>query len=121
MTVEIWHNPRCSKSRTTLKLLQDNGVEPTVRLYLQDAPSKAEIEAALSALGIPAIDLVRTGEAEFRASGLTKDSPDAPAIRSSAMIPQPPGSRSQLRTGYGFRISKTRNQQKPMVHPVNPV
>ena len=87
MSVEIWHNPRCSKSRTTLKLLQDNGVEPTVRLYLQDAPSKAEIEAALSALGIPAIDLVRTDEAEFRASGLTKDSPDADLI--AAMVSTP--------------------------------
>ena len=87
MSVEIWHNPRCSKSRATLKLLQENGVEPRVRLYLEDAPSKAEIEAVLSALGIPAIGLVRTGETEFRASGLTKDSPAADLI--SAMVSTP--------------------------------
>ena len=88
MSVEIWHNPRCSKSRTTLKLLQENGVEPTVRLYLQDVPSKADIEAVLLALGIPAIDLVRTGEAEFRGLGLTKDCPDADLI--AAMVSTSP-------------------------------
>ena len=88
MSFEIWHNPRCSKSRATLKLLQENGVEPTVRQYLQDAPSKAEIENVLSALGISAIDLVRTSEPEFRATGLTKDSPDADLIDAMAATPK---------------------------------
>ena len=44
MTVTIWHNPRCSKSRQTLDLLKSNGVEPTIREYLKAPPSTAEIE-----------------------------------------------------------------------------
>ena len=42
MNVVIWHNPRCSKSRQTLALLEEQGVTPEVRLYLDDAPSAAE-------------------------------------------------------------------------------
>ncbi|WP_417772542.1 arsenate reductase (glutaredoxin) [Stappia sp.] len=49
--IVIWHNPRCSKSRATLALLEARGVVPAVRLYLEDAPSQAEIRAALAALG----------------------------------------------------------------------
>lgn len=70
MSVTIWHNPRCSKSRQTLELLRENGVEPEVRLYLDDAPSRAELEAALTALGLPPSGLIRTGEAEYRELGL---------------------------------------------------
>ncbi|OYY38315.1 MAG: arsenate reductase (glutaredoxin), partial [Rhodospirillales bacterium 35-66-84] len=44
MTVTIWHNPRCSKSRQTLELLKSSGVEPAVREYLKAPPSKAEVE-----------------------------------------------------------------------------
>ncbi len=69
MTV-IWHNPRCSKSRETLALLHARGIAPEVRLYLQDAPTGAEIRAALAALGRPAADLVRRGEPAFRDLGL---------------------------------------------------
>lgn len=69
MTV-IWHNPRCSKSRETLALLQARGIVPEVRLYLQDPPTAAELRAALTALGRPAAALVRRGEALFRDLGL---------------------------------------------------
>ena len=68
MTV-IWHNPRCSKSRETLALLHAQGIAPEVRLYLDDAPSEAEIRAALAALGCPATGLVRRGETLYRALG----------------------------------------------------
>ena len=52
MSWTIWHNPRCSKSRQTLKLLQDRGIEPTVRLYLADPPSADEITVVLDQLGM---------------------------------------------------------------------
>lgn len=67
MTVTIWHNPRCSKSRQTLDLLKSEGVEPTVREYLKQPPSKAEIEKLLSQLGGDPRELIRDGEAEFKA------------------------------------------------------
>ncbi|MBC3194191.1 arsenate reductase (glutaredoxin) [Pseudonocardia sp. C8] len=69
--MEIWHNPRCSKSRATLALLQEHGVEPTVRRYLDDPPTRAELEDALAALGTDdPLAITRTGEAAFREQGL---------------------------------------------------
>ena len=44
MTIILWHNPRCGKSRQTLELLHSKGIEPTVREYLKQPPSKAEVE-----------------------------------------------------------------------------
>jgi arsenate reductase len=65
MTVTIWHNPRCSKSRQTLELLQKKGVTPTIRDYLKQPPSKAEVETLLDMVADPA-ELIRDGEAEFK-------------------------------------------------------
>lgn len=61
----IYHNPRCSKSRQTLTLLQKNGIDPTQRLYLQDPPDAETLKAVLKALGIPARELLRTGESVY--------------------------------------------------------
>jgi arsenate reductase len=72
MTVTIWHNPRCSKSRQTLDLLKSEGVGPTVREYLKQPPSKAEIEKLLSQLGGDPRELIRDGEAEFKALKVRK-------------------------------------------------
>lgn len=88
MTLILWHNPRCTKSRQTLALLEDRGLAPTIRRYLDDAPSEAEIRAALKALGLPAIGLVRTKEALFAELGLTKDSPDDALIAAMAANPR---------------------------------
>ncbi len=68
--VTIYHNPRCSKSRQTLALLEENGVQPEVRKYLDDAPSADELKLVLSQLGINARDLLRKKEAEFKENGL---------------------------------------------------
>lgn len=87
MTVTIWHNPRCSKSRETLALLKDQGHEPEIRLYLKEAPSEAEIRDALSRLGIAPIDLMRTGEARFRELGLGIDIDDDTLV--AAMSAEP--------------------------------
>lgn len=87
MTVTIWHNPRCSKSRQTLDLLVSRGLDPEVRLYLNDPPSTDEIRAALAALDRPAIGLVRTGEAAFREAALSKDSPEDTLVAAMAAHP----------------------------------
>ena len=72
MTVTIWHNPRCSKSRQTLALLQEKGVTPTIREYLKQPPSKAEVETLLDMVGGEPGELLRDGEAEFKALGKKK-------------------------------------------------
>lgn len=87
MTVTIWHNPRCSKSRATLALLRERGIDATVRLYLDDAPSASEIRSALTQLNIPALALVRRGEARFREAGLSRDSSDDDLVAAMAAHP----------------------------------
>lgn len=87
MAVTLWHNPRCSKSRQALALLEDHGAEVTIRKYLEDAPSEAEIKEALAMLGLSPIQMMRIKEPEFKAAGLTKDSDDAALI--AAMVATP--------------------------------
>lgn len=62
MAVTIYHNPRCSKSRATLALLQDRGVEPVVVEYLKDPPDAAELKRILDMLGMRPRDLMRRKE-----------------------------------------------------------
>jgi arsenate reductase len=73
----IWHNPRCSKSRQTLALLEEKGLTPKIRKYLEDAPSATEIKDVLKKLGKSPLELVRTNEAEFKELGLKGASDDA--------------------------------------------
>lgn len=70
----IWHNPRCSKSRQTLALLEENGHSPTVRLYLQDTPTRTEIETVLTQLGLTASQLLRKGEKLYKEMQLAEAS-----------------------------------------------
>jgi arsenate reductase len=76
MTIEIFHNPRCSKSRATLALLEERGYAPTIRLYLEEPPDSAELRAVLKKLGMGARDLIRKGEVEYRELGLADVSLD---------------------------------------------
>ena len=70
MALTIYHNPRCSKSRKTLELINDAGIEPELRLYLKDSPTADEILDLAARLGRPVADLLRRGESEFKeASG----------------------------------------------------
>ncbi len=85
--IEYWHNPRCSKSRAGLALLQDRGAEVTVRKYLEDAPSADELRAVLSRLGIPAIEMMRRGEARFKELGLSKEIPEEALVQAMAENP----------------------------------
>ncbi len=70
MTVKIYHNPRCTKSRQTLALLQERGIKPQVIEYLQTPPSVKELEEILQMLGIKPRDLMRKGEALYKDQGL---------------------------------------------------
>ena len=74
MSLRIYHNPRCSKSRNTLALIQDAGIEPTIVRYLEEAPSAAEILDLAKKLGGTVADLLRRGESEF------KDASDLPDL-----------------------------------------
>ena len=67
-TATIYHNPRCSKSRNTLALLEENGISPTVIEYLKTPPNADELNNILTQLGISARELMRAGEDEFKAA-----------------------------------------------------
>ena len=71
--ITIWHNPRCSKSRASLALLEENGVTPEQVLYLETPPSKDQITQTLSYLNAKAIDIMRTTEPTFKTLNLSKD------------------------------------------------
>ena len=66
MTVTIYHNPRCSKSRQTLELLRGNGVEPRIVEYLKDPPSAKRLGELLDLLGLEPRALMRKGEAPYK-------------------------------------------------------
>ena len=87
--MEIWHNPRCSKSRETMQLLTESGVEPNVRRYLDDPPSADELRRVLELLGIGPWDLVRMGEAEAKELGMADWGHDDPDRWIEAMVAHP--------------------------------
>ncbi|MGV6852126.1 MAG: arsenate reductase (glutaredoxin) [bacterium] len=66
MTTVIYHNPRCSKSRQTLSLLEEKGVTPEVIKYLENPPSAEELDAILNMLGLQPADLMRKNEGEYK-------------------------------------------------------
>jgi len=68
MAVTIYHNPRCSKSRRTLELVQESGVAHSVVLYLENTPGADEIVNLAKKLGVSVRDLLRRGESEFTAA-----------------------------------------------------
>ena len=74
--ITIWHNPRCSKSRATLALLETRGIAASVRLYLADAPSRPELEHVLTLLGCPPIAMMRRKDSAFAEAGLSENSAD---------------------------------------------
>ncbi|UCH49265.1 MAG: arsenate reductase (glutaredoxin) [Betaproteobacteria bacterium] len=65
-SVTIYHNPRCSKSRKTLALLEEHGIEPTVVEYLKNPPDKQELGTITRKLGMKPEQIVRRGEASFK-------------------------------------------------------
>ena len=80
MSLKIYHNPRCSKSRKTLEIIQNAGAEPTIILYLQDTPRAAEILDIANKLGKAVADLLRRGESQF------KEADDLPDLADDAAL-----------------------------------
>jgi arsenate reductase len=68
--MELWHNPRCSKSRSAKKILDGRGTTYTERRYLDDPPTAEELDAALTGMGKEPWDVARTGEAVAKELGL---------------------------------------------------
>ena len=87
MTTTIWHNPRCSKSRQTLALLEERSISPDVRLYLDDTPSTSEMAEVLRQLDIKPWELLRRGEKVFKELGLDKDTADKALIEAMSANP----------------------------------
>lgn len=79
--ITLYHNPRCSKSREALALLEAQGHTPDIVLYLQTPPTAATLKSLLKALGIPARELLRSKEAEYSELGL-----DDPGLGETALI-----------------------------------
>ena len=80
MALTIYHNPRCSKSRKTLELIRVAGVEPQIRLYLDDTPTAEDIVAVAARLGMPVADLLRRGEKDFKTATDLPDLADDAAL-----------------------------------------
>ena len=74
MTVQIFHNPKCSKSRETLGLLREQGIEPEIVEYLKTPPTEQKLRELLEALGIRPVELVRLKQKEFVETGLDASS-----------------------------------------------
>lgn len=87
MATVIWHNPRCSKSRQTLQLLQDQGINAEVNEYLKKAPSRDELEQVLAQLEITAAQLLRRNEDEAKAQNLST-ADDATIIEAMTQCPK---------------------------------
>ena len=81
MTVTIYHNPRCSKSRQTLALLEERGVALEVVPYLEDPPNAAELDRILRLLGLEPRELMRRKEAPYKENGL-----DDPTLSRETLI-----------------------------------
>ena len=73
MEITIYHNPRCSKSRQTLELLEKNGIEPTIIDYLQSPPSHQQLDSILRGLEMQPRELMRENEAQYKDLGLADE------------------------------------------------
>lgn len=74
MSVQIYHNPRCSKSRQALELLREKGIDPEIVEYLKTPPDRQTLERVLDLLGMEPRQLMRCKEAEYKQAGL--DNPE---------------------------------------------
>ena len=86
MAVTIYHNPRCTKSRETLALLEKKGVKPTIIEYLKTPPTAAELKKLLAMMGKSPREAIRKGEAPYKDLGLAEAS-DAELIKAMAENP----------------------------------
>ena len=85
--VIIYHNNRCSKSRSALAILEEQGIPYKVRYYLQDPPSEQELKALLRKAGLKAIDIVRKSEPLYKEQYKDKDLSEAEWLKVLAANP----------------------------------
>lgn len=81
MSVTIYHNPRCSKSRQTLALIEEAGISPEIVLYLEAPPDAEELDRILKLLGLEPRQLMRAREPEYKEQGL-----DDPSLSRDTLI-----------------------------------
>jgi len=87
MTDVFLHNPRCSKSRAALEIVREAEVELPVREYLREPLSVEELRSIVEMLGVRPIEIVRRGEGQFAALGLSDATPDDDVLRAMAENP----------------------------------
>lgn len=87
-TYTILHNPRCSKSRQTLGILEEKGVETEVVKYLEETPSAEEIKVILKKLNISARELMRTKEDQYKTLGLKDEMDEEKLVEAMAAHPK---------------------------------
>ena len=87
-TYTIWHNPRCSKSRQTMGILEENGIEADVVKYLDETQSVEAIKEVLNKLNISARELMRTKEDEYKSLGLKDEMDEDKLIEAMADHPK---------------------------------
>ncbi|WP_305906400.1 arsenate reductase (glutaredoxin) [Methylomarinum sp. Ch1-1] len=80
MSVKIYHNPRCSKSRQTLQLIREQGIEPEIIEYLKTPPTEAELSDILDKLDMQPRDLMRKKEKEYKQTGMDDESLNRDAL-----------------------------------------
>ena len=88
MSTTIWHNPRCSKSRQTMEILREKGVEAEVVKYLETTPSAQDITEVLKKLGLSARELMRTKEEEYKTLNLKNENDELKLIEAMASHPK---------------------------------
>jgi arsenate reductase len=86
--VKIWHNPKCSKSREAMEILQDNNCEAEVVKYLEEKPDAKKIKAILKMLGIKPRELMRTKEDIYKELNLNSEKSDEALIEAMAKHPK---------------------------------
>lgn len=89
MNVVIYHNPRCSKSRQTLELLRERGLQPEVVEYLKNPPDAATLDDILAHLGLEPRALMRKGEAVYRELSLDRAALIAAMVANPTLIERP--------------------------------
>ena len=86
MSLTIYHNPRCSKSREALRLIEDRGLEPQVVRYLETPPDAPTLDAILRLLGLEPRELMRRKEPEYEALGLDDPSQSREALIAAMVV-----------------------------------
>jgi arsenate reductase (glutaredoxin) len=93
MTITLYHNPRCSKSRATLERIRARGIEPVIVDYLATPPDEQALRRIVSLLGVRAVDIARRSEPAWSTAGLDDDSDDdsvfAALVRHPILIERP--------------------------------